>query len=69
MLTFRTSITFTVMAFIVALAALLIASLGHAGRRVRLHGRNQHKGVRAASDRADRFGFVGARAGDQFQFG
>lgn len=71
MLTFRTSLTFAVMALIVALTALLIAiqALGHAGSRVCLYGRDQCEGLRAPSDRDNRYSFFGACVGDQFQCG
>ena len=74
MFTFRTSITFAVMAFIVALAVLLLiaiqgpgASLGNEGSCVRLYGRDQCEGLRAPTDGDHRDSFVGACAGDQFQ--
>ena len=75
MFTFRTSITFAVMTFVVALAALLIAiqarlfALGHAGSRVRLYGRRQHQGIRPPSGRTKRDRFAGECAGDQFECG
>ncbi len=73
MLTFRTSITFAVMAFIVALTALLIAiqlrlvALCHRGSRFCLHGCNQHQGARAASRRTFHDFVPGPCARHQFE--
>jgi hypothetical protein len=43
------------------------SSFGHAGSRVRIHGRDQHEGLWAPSGGDSHCRFVGECAGDQFQ--